>query len=135
KTTFLFTGITVIFVPLHSLSDRTKGSSRWIFVEELKNWSDAQSHCRQSYTDLASVRNLTENEEIRGLISYISWIGLFRDAWKWSDGSTMSFSKWDDNQPSGGDERCVASHLGKWRTDLLACEYHISIPQDRYAHP
>uniref|UniRef100_A0A667WM87 C-type lectin domain-containing protein n=1 Tax=Myripristis murdjan TaxID=586833 RepID=A0A667WM87_9TELE len=94
---------------------RTKGSSRWIFVNERKNWSDAQSYCRQSYTDLASIRNLTENEEIRGLISYHSWIGLFRDGWKWSDGSTMSFSKWDDNHPSGGYARCATSHLGKWR--------------------
>uniref|UniRef100_A0A667WM85 C-type lectin domain-containing protein n=1 Tax=Myripristis murdjan TaxID=586833 RepID=A0A667WM85_9TELE len=79
-------------------------SSRWILVEEHKSWSEAQSYCRQSYTDLASIRNLAENEEIRGLISEASWIGLFRDAWKWSDGSTMSFSKWDNSQPSGGDD-------------------------------
>uniref|UniRef100_A0A667X1K7 C-type lectin domain-containing protein n=1 Tax=Myripristis murdjan TaxID=586833 RepID=A0A667X1K7_9TELE len=91
------------------------GSSRWILVNERKNWSAAQSHCRQSYTDLASVRNLAENEEIRGLISYHSWIGLFRDGWKWSDGSAMSFSKWDDNHPDRGYARCVASNQGKWR--------------------
>uniref|UniRef100_A0A667WDL9 C-type lectin domain-containing protein n=1 Tax=Myripristis murdjan TaxID=586833 RepID=A0A667WDL9_9TELE len=94
--------------------NRTKGSSRWILVNERKTWSDAQSYCRQRYTDLASIRNLAENEEIRGLINDTSWIGLFRDAWKWSDGSTMSFSKWADNHPSEGDKHCVASHLGKW---------------------
>ncbi|XP_029913814.1 uncharacterized protein LOC115363677 [Myripristis murdjan] len=100
--------------PFVCYNDRTKGSSRWILVNKDKSWSDAQSYCRQNYTDLASIRNLTENEEIRGLISNSSWIGLFRGTWKWSDGSTMSFTKWDDNRPYGGYWRCVASYLGKW---------------------
>ncbi|XP_029913834.1 lithostathine-1-beta-like [Myripristis murdjan] len=108
------------------LSDRTKGSSRWVFVHERKTWSEAQSYCRQSYTDLASIRNLTENEEIRGLISDTSWIGLFRDAWKWSDGSTMSFSKWDNCHPSGGDKHCATSHLGKWRADLCSDRFYFA---------
>uniref|UniRef100_A0A667XP08 C-type lectin domain-containing protein n=1 Tax=Myripristis murdjan TaxID=586833 RepID=A0A667XP08_9TELE len=103
-----------IFIMQIILFYRTKGSSRWILVEEHKTWSDAQSYCRQNYTDLASIRNLTENEEIRGLISNSSWIGLFRDTWKWSDGSNVSFTKWHDNQPSWGYEHCVFSHLGKW---------------------
>uniref|UniRef100_A0A667WH85 C-type lectin domain-containing protein n=1 Tax=Myripristis murdjan TaxID=586833 RepID=A0A667WH85_9TELE len=100
------------------------GSSRWIFVEEGKTWSEAQSHCRQNYTDLASVRNLAANEEIRGLISNSSWIGLFRDTWKWSDGSTMSFSKWYYNQPEGGDEHCVVSLRGKWHDYLCSRRFY-----------
>uniref|UniRef100_A0A667WZ46 C-type lectin domain-containing protein n=1 Tax=Myripristis murdjan TaxID=586833 RepID=A0A667WZ46_9TELE len=144
---FIFT--TVILVPLHHFSgylpknQSTKQyfllvitqqpsyltpqcvccSSRWILVEGHKTWSEAQSYCRQNYTDLASIRNLTENEEIKGLISNSSWIGLFRDGWKWSDGSAMSFSKWYHNQPNGGDERCVASHLGKW--DDYSCSHRL----------
>uniref|UniRef100_A0A667W8P6 C-type lectin domain-containing protein n=1 Tax=Myripristis murdjan TaxID=586833 RepID=A0A667W8P6_9TELE len=98
----------------------------WILVEGHKTWSDAQSHCRQSYTDLASIRNLTENEEIRGLISDFSWIGLFKDGWKWSDGSALSFSKWDNSQPSGGDKHCATSHLGKWRTDLCSDRFYFA---------
>uniref|UniRef100_A0A667X6G2 C-type lectin domain-containing protein n=1 Tax=Myripristis murdjan TaxID=586833 RepID=A0A667X6G2_9TELE len=93
------------------------------YLEKGKTWSEAQSYCRQNYTDLASIRNLTENEEIRGLINGYSWIGLFRDTWKWSDGSTMSFSKWD-NQPNGGYAHCVASHLGKWHDYLCSNRFY-----------
>uniref|UniRef100_A0A667WZ90 C-type lectin domain-containing protein n=1 Tax=Myripristis murdjan TaxID=586833 RepID=A0A667WZ90_9TELE len=102
------------------------GSSRWILVNKDKSWSDAQSYCRQNYTDLASIRNLTENEEIRGLISNSSWIGLFRGTWKWSDGSTMSFTKWDDNRPYGGYWRCY--HLVEksmtWSEAQSYCRQH-----------
>uniref|UniRef100_A0A667XP16 C-type lectin domain-containing protein n=1 Tax=Myripristis murdjan TaxID=586833 RepID=A0A667XP16_9TELE len=109
---------------MFSPADRTKGSSRWILVNKDKTWSEAQSYCRQNYTDLASVRNLAENEEIKGLISNSSWIGLFRDVWKWSDGSAMSFSKWHDNQPEGGDEHCVVSLRGKWHDYLCSNRFY-----------
>ncbi|KAK2832811.1 hypothetical protein Q5P01_016700 [Channa striata] len=66
-------------------------SSNYVFVPDLKNFSDAQSYCRQFYTDLVSVRNINE----LGMIQRMGqnqdiWIGLYRDSWKWSDGSPTS---------------------------------------------
>ncbi|KAF0031997.1 hypothetical protein F2P81_016552 [Scophthalmus maximus] len=67
------------------------------YVNEYMNWSDAQNYCREHFTDLATVRNDTENLKIHKLLTENkdSWIGLFRDPhFYWSDGSVFSFSYW-----------------------------------------
>ena len=70
-----------------------------------KNWADAQRYCRENHTDLASVRNEAENEKIKTVLGSAdeAWIGLFRDAWEWSDGSTSSFRHWETGEPDNGD--------------------------------
>lgn len=61
------------------LTGTTKTNQRFIFVEKEMSWSDAQRYCRESYTDLASVRDSKENQEIQSLTKNRSvWIGLFR---------------------------------------------------------
>uniref|UniRef100_A0A668AQT6 C-type lectin domain-containing protein n=1 Tax=Myripristis murdjan TaxID=586833 RepID=A0A668AQT6_9TELE len=95
---------------------KAQGQSRFILVKESKTWTEAQSHCRQHYTDLASVRNQSENEKIFSLVSdhrWAVWIGLFRDDWKWSDGSAMSFTNW--NTDGINTHNCVATKRGKWK--------------------
>ncbi|XP_038579609.1 L-selectin-like isoform X2 [Micropterus salmoides] len=84
-------------------------------------WPEAQSYCREHYTDLASVRNMTENQRLNQLVpaGQPAWIGLFRDSWKWSDGRNSSFSYWrqDNGEPNGFNEICVAasfSYSGAW---------------------
>ena len=79
-------------------------------------WTEAQSYCRQHHTDLASVRNAAENQKVDDVIpTGAAWIGLFRDSWKWSDGSFSSFRDWAPGQPDnyGGKEACVVANLGK----------------------
>ncbi|CAM4509303.1 unnamed protein product [Leuciscus chuanchicus] len=84
---------------------------KYILINELKSWREAQSYCRQFHTDLVSVRNPDENLQIQLLIpTGVSYIGLFRDAFAWSDNSTSSFRNWDLNQPDGSGE-CVALQL------------------------
>ncbi|KAK2862656.1 hypothetical protein Q5P01_002189 [Channa striata] len=65
-------------------------------VPEAKTWNEAQSYCRQKYTDLATIKN---TEEMNQLISTVSsagyssqvWIGLYNQInWRWSDGYTGS---------------------------------------------
>uniref|UniRef100_A0A8D0CV34 C-type lectin domain-containing protein n=1 Tax=Sander lucioperca TaxID=283035 RepID=A0A8D0CV34_SANLU len=93
----------------------------FVSIKTSMTWTQAQSYCRAHHTDLASVRNMTENQKIQvilpGVYSIWGWIGLFRDSWKWSDGSTSSFSFWKNGQPDNNYETCVAadfSQSGTW---------------------
>ncbi|XP_049438153.1 putative C-type lectin domain family 20 member A isoform X1 [Epinephelus fuscoguttatus] len=80
----------------------------FILITKSMTWTEAQSHCRVNYTDLTSVRNMTENQKVQELIPAGErvWIGLFRDSWKWSDGSTSLFKHWIPGYPA--DYQCVA---------------------------
>nr|XP_024661525.1 C-type mannose receptor 2-like [Maylandia zebra] len=68
------------------------------FIDNKKKWREAQSYCRENHTDLASgaeqlkeaVSTFKSSDEPR------SWIGLFRDTWRWSDGSNYSYRHWRD---------------------------------------
>ncbi|KAL7398774.1 hypothetical protein ABVT39_015087 [Epinephelus coioides] len=96
----------------------------FILITKSMTWTEAQSHCRVNYTDLTSVRNMTENQKVQELIPAGErvWIGLFRDSWKWSDGSSSSFRHWLPWQPedSGENQHCVAAYFdysrfrGQW---------------------
>ncbi|XP_030635258.1 macrophage mannose receptor 1-like [Chanos chanos] len=109
--------------------ENKKNSERYIFVSEKKTWREAQRYCREKHTDLVSVRNKTENEKIKThikrtfltwFIKNAVWTGLFRDSWRWSDGSTSSFRNWASNQPQQRkNERCAVvwvtgKNSGKW---------------------
>jgi len=109
-----------------------KASSEiFVPVNETKNWTEAQSYCRHNYTDLASVRNQSENDEIKNIIeqnltsSDGAWIGLSR-LWVWSDNSTSTFTYWHTGEPNIKQNRedvCTAidmttAHQGRWVDDL-----------------
>ncbi|XP_035385450.1 macrophage mannose receptor 1-like [Electrophorus electricus] len=107
-------------------------SWRWSLSDEYfyaKTWYEAQKYCRTYYKDLASVRNQTENDQIKNMIqgSGVIWIGLFRDSWKWSDGNNVSFHIWNSGQPDneyGNDENCAVAllnQLGHWND--INCTY------------
>lgn len=94
-------------------------SGAYVFVADRKSWRDAQDHCRDLSSDLVGIQSAEKNEAVRNASSsQTAWIGLFRDAWRWSDGSGSSFRYWRRSQPNyleGQD--CVAAifvHEGKW---------------------
>lgn len=102
----------------------------FVFINNLTTWTEAQSYCRKHYTDLAIVRNMAENQKVKELVppGKEVWIGLYRDAWKWSDGSNSSFRYWNKaaGEPNNyyGNEDCVAadfSHSGQWED--WGCDY------------
>ncbi|XP_046872312.1 C-type lectin-like isoform X2 [Hypomesus transpacificus] len=78
-------------------------------------WTEAKSYCREHYTDLARVRCQTENQQISNIkpADVNAWIGLYRDPWKWSDGSKSTFRYWRITEPNNnlGNEFCVASEF------------------------
>ncbi|XP_043975631.1 C-type mannose receptor 2-like [Gambusia affinis] len=92
-----------------------------IFINQTMSWPAAQSYCREHHTDLASVRSMSENEQIKGLVQSAGenqvWIGIYRNSWMWVDGSNSSFRHWRESEPNGSKENCAAAVLaddGRW---------------------
>ncbi|KAG7455018.1 hypothetical protein MATL_G00252020 [Megalops atlanticus] len=107
--------------------DRQNVSQRYFLIEQEKTWTEAQRYCREKHTDLVSVRNQAENQEVLSTIQTSAWvwIGLFNDPWKWSDQSSSSFRYWNTGEPNnnGGREECVEmwfGHSGRWNDEY--CE-------------
>ncbi|XP_065820155.1 uncharacterized protein [Labrus bergylta] len=103
-------------------SDVTGSNVTFVLINTNMSWTEAQSYCREHHTDLASVRNLDENQKIKELISGLTvWIGFSRETWKWTDGRNSSFRFWKKNPPEPNNnyekETCVAAYFedsGRW---------------------
>ncbi|XP_071316084.1 macrophage mannose receptor 1-like [Trachinotus anak] len=103
---------------------REDGKGRYVYYSEKKTWDNSQEHCRNNHNDLASVRTGADNSEIASLIkTWIGslgfrnkvWIGLFKDAWMWSDGRETSFRYWLKGSPHrGGCASVAVSQQGRW---------------------
>ncbi|MBN3322744.1 CLC4K protein, partial [Atractosteus spatula] len=98
------------------------GADQYFLVAQSKNWTEAQTFCREHYTDLTRVRSQSENELVRVTAGGREvWIGLFTNPWKWSDGDVSTFRPWYEGEPSnyGGIESCGTVNLqgsarGSW---------------------
>lgn len=44
-------------------------TSSFIYVNVSETWENAQSYCRVKHTDLASVRNQSENEQLKMMLN------------------------------------------------------------------
>lgn len=88
------------------------------------NWVNSQELCRSRHTDLVYVRTEEDNSDIFNLAktSAVSegqlqkvWIGLFSDAWVWSDGRDSSFRYWLSGTENHGHCAAVSvSQDGRW---------------------
>ncbi len=111
-----------------------KASTGFVPVQEKKNWTDAQKYCREKHTDLASVRNESENNQTQNIINQDLtspnqvWIGLYR-FWAWSDNSTASFTHWMSGEPNiraNRDSICTSTDMsngGQWTDQLCTDPY------------
>ncbi|XP_016520444.1 C-type mannose receptor 2-like [Poecilia formosa] len=103
-------------------------SQKYHLIYESKNWTEAQSYCREKHTDLISgKKELQDGEVNKGLklttanSNYI-FIGLFSDTWMWSDGNNFSFRHWNlkfNNQKinSGQCAMTVFDDGGRWKNE------------------
>uniref|UniRef100_A0A3P8NBB1 C-type lectin domain-containing protein n=1 Tax=Astatotilapia calliptera TaxID=8154 RepID=A0A3P8NBB1_ASTCA len=98
-----------------------------LIQEPNKIWTEAQSYCRSNHTDLASGLDQVDGEEMKTLVTakhsqFGAWVGLFRDSWRWSDGSDFSFRYWDmqlfnDEQSNKTCAMTLLNRSGKWSSD------------------
>ncbi|XP_053483852.1 macrophage mannose receptor 1-like [Ictalurus furcatus] len=94
------------------------------FVAQSMDWTTAQNYCRQHYGDLAIITTEEENQravKVIGQNSVYAWIGLYRiaphvNAWKWSNGKEVNFTKWNHGEPDdqGSGEDCAVMNSNGW---------------------
>ncbi|XP_014872420.1 C-type mannose receptor 2-like [Poecilia latipinna] len=105
--------------------NETNTTHKYHLIKEMKSWQEAQSYCRENHTDLISGTKQLQDEEVEKLMNSTSdhtYIGLFRDTWRWSDESSFSFRHWNpifnNHNPNSG--QCAMTKFdgeGRW-TDV-----------------
>ncbi|XP_038132880.1 C-type mannose receptor 2-like [Cyprinodon tularosa] len=107
--------------------DDNNSTKKFHLIQDKKNWTVAQSYCREKHTDLASGLTQLQDEELRKELSPLnnetySLTGLFRDTWRWSDGSSFSFRHWNlqfdsEQHNSGQCAMTVFDDGGRWKNE------------------
>ncbi|XP_008290291.1 uncharacterized protein LOC103364809, partial [Stegastes partitus] len=136
-------GVTITAVTGAVVSISSAQTRHYVFVETPQNWTNAQSICRRDYTDLATIENTADVDDVTNTTSNYTgkaWIGLYDDlenSWRWSlnDSSFYgagqeTYRNWDSSQPSnrGGQQYCVelfsaSPQFGTWG-DVNCNEIH-----------
>ncbi|KAF7647345.1 hypothetical protein LDENG_00174020 [Lucifuga dentata] len=106
------------------------------YVDDVKNWTDAQIYCREAFTDLVTVHNSSEMNQLVAIAptnDTLAWIGLYHKVdWRWSladeayyADSGKDYRKWQTSEPGfyGGEGFCVfMSPSGRWYDYF--CTFH-----------
>ncbi|KAM9498177.1 C-type lectin lectoxin-Phi1-like [Salvelinus alpinus] len=117
-------------------------SHQFHFVNTNKTWTEAQSYCRQNYTDLASIDDMADMNKLNNtveawLLTEPAWIGLCNTSWRWSPGDTelRTVPFWGANQPNNikNKEFCVWMRNGFWH-DANCGEEHYFVCYDTHLH-
>ncbi|XP_069040534.1 splicing regulatory glutamine/lysine-rich protein 1-like [Lepisosteus oculatus] len=102
---------------------------KFYFVDSPLSWANAQRHCRDNCTDLASINSTADMDTVlntTNLPSGTAWIGLYRDcreSWRWSGGELVTFTHWRSQLPCA-----VLNAAGFWEErdcseeDYFICE-------------
>uniref|UniRef100_A0A673ZBZ0 Macrophage mannose receptor 1-like n=1 Tax=Salmo trutta TaxID=8032 RepID=A0A673ZBZ0_SALTR len=91
-----------------------------------KTWTEAQTECRKDGGDLASIHNIEQHSFVMSQLGYAAadelWIGM-NDVktsllFDWSDQSPVTFTKWEEAMPMGGNCVLVRGEQGRWATQV-----------------
>ncbi len=93
------------------------------FVNQKMSWTEAQRYCRENHTDLVTINDIQEQNDINQVINSVSdrvWIGLkSTDTWIWSLSDPdfyrrdeSQYRNWKPSQP-GEDGDCVFMDCGE----------------------
>uniref|UniRef100_A0A3B3HGP7 C-type lectin domain-containing protein n=1 Tax=Oryzias latipes TaxID=8090 RepID=A0A3B3HGP7_ORYLA len=132
--TFFFFCLFVCFISVVCLPD-SNTSERFYFIKDRMtclNWTDAQSFCRDRHTDLISGPEQMEKLDVVKTDALVLkseggfvFIGLFRDAWQWNDGSSFSFRFWnlqyDDEKNNSS--CAMMNEGGRWSSENCSVEH------------
>ena len=88
-------------------------------------WNNARAHCMQIGGDLASLHSQEDNDKVKALVQganvYIGMNDIETEGdWKWSDGSMVQWTNWDNREPDGStNSNCaIMSHSNNmWFSD------------------
>uniref|UniRef100_A0A3P9PU37 C-type lectin domain-containing protein n=1 Tax=Poecilia reticulata TaxID=8081 RepID=A0A3P9PU37_POERE len=126
-----------MYVILGVFSAYRTGPLKIHLVETVMFWNDAKNYCRSHYTDLITVRSMSENEEIHPLIETNHWISLHRALWaNWSDLTPVHFTNWETGQPDNNGvtnmTSCAAvdTSTGTWWDQQHELRFHYEGAQD-----
>ncbi|XP_077118750.1 uncharacterized protein LOC143774865 [Ranitomeya variabilis] len=101
----------------------TIGSACYYVSGQDISWDLAREECYKMSSILVMIKDKTESESLKKLFTPGKnyWIGLRRDArevhvWKWLDGTQVTFTNWDVNEPNyySSREHCGETKSGPW---------------------
>ncbi|XP_017332277.2 putative C-type lectin domain family 20 member A [Ictalurus punctatus] len=99
---------------------------KYFLVQQGRKWTDAQTYCQATYTDLAIIKSnddviQLQNEVQSQKFSSSAWIGMYSNisSWHWSLGYepvTNILGNWDVGEPNnnGGKQNCGAATPWGW---------------------
>ncbi|XP_037832671.1 C-type mannose receptor 2-like [Kryptolebias marmoratus] len=97
--------------------DEKNTTQKFHLINDEMSWLKAQNYCRKHHTDLISGLNQLQ-DELSSVDDSFIYIGLFRDTWRWSDGSSFSFRHWNT------DKVILIKENKTWEEALYYCRDH-----------
>uniref|UniRef100_A0A3Q2P5C2 C-type lectin domain-containing protein n=1 Tax=Fundulus heteroclitus TaxID=8078 RepID=A0A3Q2P5C2_FUNHE len=111
-------------------------TQKYQLINEQKTWQKAQSYCRENHTDLVSGLKQLQDKRLKEVVESVRGenpnephihFGLFRDSWRWSDGSSFSFRNWPEDfnnqEPNSGlCARVKFNEKGRWKNNKCGDE-------------